>query len=95
VVIWLLRYGRPLRAVGIAVAIAAALFGLELVLFRFADRLFDSTFPALTLFGALGLMLVFNLRAAQGELLAPKLKGRSRSTPHRADQRPSPGGPLN
>src|SRR3984893_2978096 len=33
VVIWLLRYGRPLRAV--ALAIAAVLFGLELVLFRF------------------------------------------------------------
>ena len=68
-VIWLLRYARPMRAVGIAVAIAAALFGLELVLFRFADLLFDSTFPALTLLGALGVMLVGNLRAAQGELV--------------------------
>ncbi len=68
VVIWLLRYARPLRAVGIALAIAAALFGVELVLFRFADLLFDSTFPALTLLGALGVMLVGNLRAAQMEL---------------------------
>jgi adenylate cyclase len=68
VVIWLLRYERPLRAVGIAVAIAAALFGLELVLFRFADLLFDSTFQVLTLLGALAVMLNGNLRAAQVEL---------------------------
>ena len=67
-VIWLLRYARPVRAVGIAVAIAAALFGVELTLFRFADRLFDSTFPVLTLFGALAVMLVGSLRAAQMEL---------------------------
>jgi adenylate cyclase len=68
-VIWLLRYARPMRAVGIAVAMAAALFGVELALFRFADRLFDSTFPVLTLLGALGVMLVGNLRAAQMELV--------------------------
>jgi serine phosphatase RsbU (regulator of sigma subunit) len=68
-VIWLLRYASPVRAVGIAVAIAAALFGVELALFRFADRLFDSTFPVLTLFGALAVMLVGNLRAAQMELV--------------------------
>jgi adenylate cyclase len=68
-VIWLLRYARPVRAVGIAVAIAAALFGVELALFRFADRLFDSTFPVLTLLGALAVMLVGNLRAAQTELV--------------------------
>jgi adenylate cyclase len=68
-VIWLLRYARPVRAVGVALALAAALFGAELVLFRFADRLFDSTFPVLTLFGALAVMLVGNLRAAQGELV--------------------------
>ncbi len=67
-VIWLLRYARPMRAVAIAVALAAALFGVELVLFRFADLLFDSTFPVLTLLGALGVMLVGNLRAAQAEL---------------------------
>jgi adenylate cyclase len=69
VVIWLLRYTRPLRAVGIAVAIIAAFFGAELMLFRFADLLFDSTFPALTVLCALGAMLVGNLRAAQGELV--------------------------
>jgi serine phosphatase RsbU (regulator of sigma subunit) len=69
VVIWLLGYARPLRAVGIAVAIAAAFFGAELVLFRFADLLFDSTFPALTLSSALGAMLVGNLRATQVELV--------------------------
>ncbi|HJY49350.1 MAG TPA: CHASE2 domain-containing protein [Stellaceae bacterium] len=69
VVIWLLRYARPLRAVGIAVAITAALFGAELMLFRFADLLFDSTFPALTLSCALGAMLVGNLRATQVELV--------------------------
>ena len=68
-VIWLLRYARPVRAVGTAIAIATALFGVELVLFRFADRLFDSTFPVLTLLGALGVMLVGNLRAAQMELV--------------------------
>ena len=68
VVIWLLRYGRPLRAVAIAVALAAGLFVLELALFRFADLLFDSTFPVLTLLGALGIMLVGSLRAAQAEL---------------------------
>ncbi len=69
VVIWMLRYARPVRAVGVALAIAVALFGVELVLFRFADLLFDSTFPALTLLGALGVMLVGNLRATQGELV--------------------------
>jgi serine phosphatase RsbU (regulator of sigma subunit) len=68
-VIWLLSYASPVRAVGIAVAIAAALFGVELALFRFADRLFDSTFPVLTLLGALAVMLVGNLRAAQMELV--------------------------
>lgn len=67
-VIWLLRYARPMHAVGIAVALAAVLFVLEFVLFRFADLLFDSTFPVLTLLGALGVMLVGNLRAAQAEL---------------------------
>ena len=67
--IWLLGYASPVRAVGIALAIAAALFGVELALFRFADRLFDSTFPVLTLLGALGVMLVGNLRAAQTELV--------------------------
>jgi len=69
VVIWLLHYAKPVRAVGVAVALAAALFGAELVLFRFADRLFDSTFPVFTLFGALAVMLVGNLRAAQVELV--------------------------
>jgi len=68
-VIWLLGYASPVRAVGIALAMAAALFGVELALFRFADRLFDSTFPVLTLLGALGVMLVGNLRAAQTELV--------------------------
>jgi adenylate cyclase len=68
-VIWLLGYARPVRTVSIAVAIAAALFGVELVLFRLADLLFDSTFPVLTLFGALAVMLVGNLRAAQTELV--------------------------
>jgi adenylate cyclase len=69
VVIWLLHYAKPVRAVGVAVALAAALFGAELVLFRFGDRLFDSTFPVFTLFGALAVMLVGNLRATQGELV--------------------------
>jgi adenylate cyclase len=67
-VIWLLRYTRPMRAVGVALAIAVALFAVELVLFRVADLLFDSTFPVLTLVGALAVMLVGNLRAAQTEL---------------------------
>ena len=69
VVVWLLRYATPVRAVTIALAIAAALFGLELVLFRFADLLFDGTFPVLTLLAALGVMLVAGLRAAEGELV--------------------------
>ena len=68
-VIWLLRYARPVRAVTIALAIAAALFGIELVLFRFVDLLFDSTFPALTLLAALGVMLVASLRASEAELV--------------------------
>ena len=67
-VIWLLRYARPMRAVASAVALAAALFVVELLLFRFSDLLFDSTFPVLTLLGALGVMLVGNLRATQVEL---------------------------
>jgi serine phosphatase RsbU (regulator of sigma subunit) len=69
VVVWLLRYERPVRAVTIALAIAAALFGFELALFRFADLLFDSTFPILTLLVALGVMLVAGLRAAEAELV--------------------------
>jgi serine phosphatase RsbU (regulator of sigma subunit) len=68
-VIWLLGYAKPVPAVGIAAAIAAALFGVEILLFRFAGHLFDSTFPVLTLLGALGVMLVGNLRAAQMELV--------------------------
>jgi serine phosphatase RsbU (regulator of sigma subunit) len=68
-VIWALGYARPLRAVSIAAAIAVTFFGAELVLFRFADLLFDSTFPALTVSCALGAMLVGNLRATQGELV--------------------------
>ncbi len=67
-VIWLLRDARPVRAAGLAVAIVAALFGLELALFRGADLLFDSTFPALTLLAAFVVMLVGNLRAAETEL---------------------------
>ena len=67
--IWLLRCARPVRAVAIALAIAVAFFGIELALFRFANLLFDSTFPALTLFAALGVMLVAGLRAAEAELV--------------------------
>ena len=67
-VVRFLRYARPVRAVTIAVAIAAAFLGLELVLFRFAGLLFDGTFPALTLLAALAVMLVASLRAAEAEL---------------------------
>jgi serine phosphatase RsbU (regulator of sigma subunit) len=67
-VLWFLRYARPVRAVTIAVAIAVALLGLELLLFRFTGLLFDGTFPALTLLAALGVMLVASLRAAEAEL---------------------------
>jgi adenylate cyclase len=67
-VIWLLGDARPVRAAGFAAAIVAALFGLELALFRGADLLFDSTFPALTLLAAFVVMLVGNLRAAEAEL---------------------------
>jgi len=67
-VIWLLRDAGPLGAVTIALAIAIAFFGLELALFRFARLLFDSTFPALALLAALGVMLVAGLRAAETEL---------------------------
>src|SRR5262249_61037270 len=67
-VIWLLPYSRPLRAAGLALALAAMLFAVELALFRFNGLLFDSTFPALTLLAALGVMLVASLRAAEAEL---------------------------
>jgi serine phosphatase RsbU (regulator of sigma subunit) len=78
-VIWLVSYVRPTRAVAIALLIAAALFGVEIMLFRFANHLFDSTFPVLTLLGVLGVMLVGNLRAAQMELV------REREAKQRAD----------
>jgi adenylate cyclase len=68
-VIWLLRYARPMRGVAMAVVIVAALFGVELALFRFAGLLFDSTFPVLTLLAALGVMVVATLRAAEAELV--------------------------
>jgi CHASE2 domain-containing sensor protein len=64
-VIWLLRHARPVPAVTIATALAVALLGIEFALFRFAGLLFDSTFPALTLLAALGVMLVASLRAAK------------------------------
>ena len=68
-VIGLLRYARPMRGVAVAVVIVAAFFGVELALFRFADLLFDSTFPVLTLLAALGVMVVAILRAAEAELM--------------------------
>ena len=68
-VVWLLPYARPVRAVAIALTIVGAFFVLELLLFRFAGSLFDSTFPVLTLLAALGVMLVASLRAAEGELV--------------------------
>ncbi len=52
-VIGLLRYARPMRGVAVAMVIVAAFFGVELALFRFADLLFDSTFPVLTLLAVL------------------------------------------
>jgi adenylate cyclase len=72
-VIWLLRYANPVRAVAIVVVIAAALFGVELALFRFVDLLFDSTFPVLTLLAALGVMVVATLRATEGELVRERV----------------------
>jgi adenylate cyclase len=68
-VVWLLPYAKPVRAAAIAMAIVGAFFGLELLLFRFAGFLFDSTFPVLTLLAALGVMLVASLRTAEGELV--------------------------
>ena len=68
-VIGLLRYARPMRGVAVAVVIVAAFFGVELALFRFADLLFDSTFPVLTLLAVLGVMVVAILRAAEEELM--------------------------
>jgi adenylate cyclase len=68
-VIGLLRYARPMRGVAVAVVIVAAFFGVELALFRFADLLFDSTFPVLTLLAVLGVMVVAILRAAEAELM--------------------------
>ena len=67
-VIWLLPYARPVRAAGLAMVLAALLFGIELALFRFNGLLFDSTFPALTLIATLGVMLVASLRAAEAEV---------------------------
>jgi len=66
--IWLLRYDRPIRAAAIALATVAALIGLELLLFRFTNLLFDGTYPALSLLAAFGVMLVATLRAAEQEL---------------------------
>jgi adenylate cyclase len=68
-VIGLLRYARPMRGVAVAVVIVAAFFGVELALFRFADLLFDSTFPVLTLLAVSGVMVVAILRAAEAELM--------------------------
>ena len=68
VVIWLLPYARPVRAAGLSMALVAILFGVELALFRFYDLLFDSTFPALTVLAAFGVMLVASLRAVEEEL---------------------------
>ena len=68
-VIGLLRYARPMRGVAVAMVIVAAFFGVELALFRFADLLFDSTFPVLTLLAVLGVMVVAILRAAEAELM--------------------------
>src|SRR5262249_59079182 len=45
VVVWLLRYARPARAVTIALAIAAGLFCPVLVLFPLSRLLFPGTFP--------------------------------------------------
>jgi serine phosphatase RsbU (regulator of sigma subunit)/CHASE2 domain-containing sensor protein len=67
-VIWLLPYGRPVRAVVIALAGVAGLIGLELALFGLAGVLFDGTYPAVTLLAAFGVMLVGTLRAAEAEL---------------------------
>jgi adenylate cyclase len=66
--IWLLRYDRPLRAAGFALAAIVGLIGFELLSFGFAGLLFDGTFPALTLLAAFGVMLVGTLRAAEAEL---------------------------
>ena len=79
-----------LRDPDASTALAAALFGAELVLFRFGDRLFDSTFPILTLLGALGVMLVGSLRAAQAEL-ARKIDQLTHFAP---DTKPSQAGFL-
>jgi adenylate cyclase len=65
---WLLRYDRPVRAAAVAVAAVAGLIGLELLLFRFTNLLFDSTYPALSLLAAFGVMLVATLRAAEEEI---------------------------
>jgi serine phosphatase RsbU (regulator of sigma subunit)/CHASE2 domain-containing sensor protein len=66
--ICLLRYDRPSRAAAIALASVAGLIGFELVAFRFADLLFDGTYPALTLLAAFGVMQFGTLRAAEAEL---------------------------
>jgi serine phosphatase RsbU (regulator of sigma subunit)/CHASE2 domain-containing sensor protein len=75
--IWLLHYDWPVRAAAIALATAASLIGFELASFRFADLLFDGTYPAATLLAAFGVMLVGTLRAAEAEL------GREREAKHR------------
>jgi len=66
--IWLLRYDRPVSAIAIALAAVAGLIGLELLSFRFANLLFDGTYPALSLLAAFGVMLVATLRTAEQEL---------------------------
>jgi adenylate cyclase len=65
VMIWLLRYERPLWA-GTGAAAAIVLFlGGEFALFRFAGWLVDGVYPAIATLAAFGAMLQGSQRAAQ------------------------------
>jgi adenylate cyclase len=66
--VWMLRYERPVRAAGIALALIVILMATEAATFRWAGVLFDGSYPAATMLAAFGVMLVGTLRAAEAEL---------------------------
>lgn len=66
--IWFVRYDRPVSATVIALAAVAVLMSSEAAAFRFADLLFDGSYPSATLLAAFGTMLIGTLGAAEADL---------------------------
>ena len=66
--IWFVRYDRPVSATVIALAAVAVLMSSEAAAFRFADLLFDGSYPSATLLAAFGAMLIGTLGAAEADL---------------------------